>query len=109
MNNTLASAAATETITVNRQNWSGESMEVAIDRVNQTFTIAHYRGYVFGLQGPKVVDDFQYYKISIDGQLTDSTVGRFDGDREWTAMGMGIDREHRDPFVAAALVIAMTL
>ena len=100
-----------QTLTINRGNWSGKSMDITIDRTNSTFTIAHYGDEAFALVEKSAVDDFRAYTITISGQPTDLTVGAFADDDLWMASDYlcGIVREHKDPFVAAALLIASVL
>lgn len=105
------SNTTTETITVNRSNWTGESMEVTINRSHGLFQIAHYGDYSFGLLPRPKQDDYESFSIYIDGQITDMRVSRFADDSQWLASDYfgEITREHKDPFVAAALLLAMTL
>lgn len=100
----------TETITVNRGDWSGRLMTIEIDRPNMLFTLPDHRDDVFGLLGVPGAEG-EVLRVYHNGEITDLKVFSMAPEGEWVASDYcgDITREHSDPIVAAAMVLCMTM
>lgn len=102
----------TETLTFNRNDWSGRSATVeATTHADGTITF-EWAGYIFTLSAPVRDDEAGFTKRVLTNPDWDAplfSVFQFDGEAANTAMSMGIERGHQHPAVAACQMLANIL
>lgn len=109
----------TETLTFNRNDWSGRNVTIEVDREARTFKLdgMNFRWEVvveddedfvcetFRVKGEGWPDDYVLAKAS---KLTWKNHPRL-SDKHWIAGQMGIERDDTDPVIACAQVLCNTI
>lgn len=105
---------------LNAENWVSGEVEILVSPDRQRF---QYNGTEYWLelqeteQDEKPGDRFHFTCYKLRGNEWDAdfelcTIGRFGEDRQWDALddGLeGINRQHKDPLLAGALIVFMTV
>lgn len=104
--------AFTETLTTNRQNWSGDTVTVKVDRQALSWIQFDYEFHLEFLPWPEDVRDIlglgRYAIVSDQWSSPLGYVEAFDDDT-FMAAGSGLDRDARDPVEAAVRLLCNIL